>query len=222
MPNINLVETARMRHAYWGLRYSTEQCIAALDDSGLQYTRLEPDKLVGTVSRLLADNLIVGWFHGAAEIGPRALGARSMLADPRKRSNLVRLNKIKSREEWRPLAPSVLEDHFDEYFRTPVRSPFMNVACQVQEAVRHRIPAVVHVDGSARPQVVREADAPRYWSLIESFRRLTGVPVLLNTSFNLRNEPIVNSPRDAIRDFLFSPLDALVLEDCLVIKSERP
>jgi carbamoyltransferase len=215
---LDLLRTAEMPHAYWGLRYPPEDCRAALDNAGLKYRHLPEDELVRTVARLIADDHVVGWFHGAAEIGPRALGARSMLADPRKRRNVIRVNDLKSREVWRPLAPSVLEEHFAEFFTGPVRSPFMNVACQVSETARRHVPAIVHVDGTARPQAVSRRHAARYWALIDAFREVTGIPVLLNTSFNLRGEPIVHTPRNAVRDFLFSSLDALVLEDFLITR----
>ncbi len=217
-PAIELTRTAAMPHAYWGVRHRPEDCQAALDGAGLKYRHLAEDELVRTVARLLADGKIVGWFHGAAELGPRALGARSILADPRSRRAVVRVNDLKSREVWRPLAPSVLEEHFDAYFTSPVKSPFMNVATQVAESARRQVPAIVHVDGTARPQAVSRRDAPRYWALIDAFREVTGVPVLLNTSFNLRGEPIVHTPRNAVRDFLFSSLDVLVLEDFLVTR----
>ena len=217
-PDHTSQQSARMSHACWGLRYSCEECGVALETAGLKYQRLEEANLVQAVAQTIADGSIVGWFHGRAEIGPRALGARSILADPRHRSNVVRVNGIKARETWRPFAPSVLEEFFDEYFSSTVRSPFMNVACRVQREARHKVPAIVHVDGTARPQSVSKEDSPRYWALIDAFRQVTGIPVLLNTSFNLRNEPIVNTPRDAIRDFLFSPIDVLVLEDFLVTK----
>jgi carbamoyltransferase len=217
-PELDLSRTAGMPHAYWGLRYSAEECQAALANAGLKYRHLPEDELVQAVAQLIADDHIVGWFHGAAELGPRALGARSILADPRKRRNVIRVNALKSREVWRPLAPSVLEEHFEEYFTSPVRSPFMNVAGQVSAAARRQLPAIVHVDGTARPQAVSRAHAPRYWALIEAFRSITGTPVLLNTSFNLRGEPIVHTPRNAVRDFQFSSLDVLVLEDFLVTR----
>jgi carbamoyltransferase len=214
----DLRRTAKMPHAYWGLRYSADECQAALDNAGLKYRHLPEGDLVQAVAQLIADDHIVGWFHGAAEIGPRALGARSILADPRKRPNVIRVNDLKSREIWRPLAPSVLEEYFDQYFIAPVRSPFMNVACKVSDAARQRVPAVVHVDGTARPQVVSKEHSPRFWALIDAFRSRTETPVLLNTSFNLRGEPIVHTPRNAIRDFQFSSLDVLVLENYLVTK----
>lgn len=221
-PEIDLRRTAAMPHAYWGTQHTTDACRAALDSAGVHYRQLPEDALVRETARLLASGALVGWFQGRAEIGPRALGARSILADPRDRRNVVRVNHLKNREIWRPLAPSVLEESFDEYFDTPVRSPFMNVACTVRDGARERVPAVVHVDSTARPQAVSRRDAPRYWALIDAFREVTGVPVLLNTSFNLAGEPIVHTPRNAIRDFQFSPLDVLVLEDCLVMKGEQP
>jgi carbamoyltransferase len=217
-PALDLSRTAAMPHAYWGMRYSPEVCQAALDGAGLKYRHLPEDELVRTVARLLAEDKVVGWFHGSAEIGPRALGARSILADPRARTAVTRVNDLKSREIWRPLAPSVQAEHFDRFFTSPVPSPFMNVACQVAEAARRQVPAIVHVDGTARPQAVTREHAPRYWALIEAFRQVTGIPVLLNTSFNLRGEPIVHTPRNAVRDFLFSSLDVLVLEDFLVTR----
>jgi len=210
--------SAGMPHAYWGLQFESSECQSALDQAGLKYERLHEDALVSVVAQAIADGDVVGWFHGRAEIGPRALGARSILADPRKRSNVVRVNRIKSREVWRPFAPSVLEEDFDDFFQSTVRSPFMNVACPVRPSARRLVPAIVHVDGSARPQAVSRTHAPRYWRLIDAFRRITGVPVVLNTSFNLRGEPIVNSPRDAIRDFLIAPIEMLVLEDLVVRK----
>jgi len=217
-PNSLTIESAAMPHAFWGLQYSSDECQAALDKAGLKYVRLSEDALASTVAQAVADGSVVGWFHGRAEIGPRALGARSILADPRKRANVMRVNGIKSREVWRPFAPSVLEEHFDEYFESVVRSPFMNVACPVRYSARRLVPAIVHVDGTARPQSISSKHAPRYWKVVDGFRRITGLPLLLNTSFNLRGEPIVNSPRDAIRDFQISPIDMLALEDCVVTK----
>lgn len=212
--------TASMPHAYWGLEYGTSECAAALDRAGIRYEQFDEASLVAKVAQAIAGGAVVGWFHGRAEIGPRALGARSILADPRRRANIMHINGVKSREVWRPFAPSVLEEHFDDFFQSPVRSPFMNVACPVKPAARRLVPAIVHVDGTARPQSVSRTHAPRYWRLIEAFRGITGIPLLLNTSFNLRGEPIVNSPRDAIRDFLISPLDTLVMGDLVATKQK--
>ncbi len=164
---------------------------------------------------LLADGAIVGWFQGRAEFGPRALGNRSFLADPRRSDIRELLNaKVKLREWFRPLAPSMLEEG-DADVRSRAHDPFMITVLNVAEDQRDRIPAVVHVDGTARPQTVSRETNPRYWRLLAEFEALTGVPVLLNTSFNVQ-EPIVCTPTDAIRTFQASAFDVLVLEDHLV------
>jgi carbamoyltransferase len=166
----------------------------------------------------VANGRVVGWFQGRAEVGPRALGARSMLGDPRRRATLVRLNQIKGREMWRPIAPSVLLRDWHEYFQDSRPDPFMIVAARVRPEQRSRIPAVVHVDGSARPQSVDPATAPRFAALLEVFAARTGVAVLANTSFNLADEPIVNTPAQAIRTFQEGELDALAIGDNLVVR----
>jgi carbamoyltransferase len=208
----------RIDHAFWGPCFTDAEIEQALRAAGVGGRRVPDSELIDRVAAELARGRIVGWFSGRAEIGPRALGARSILADPRDRQVVARLNRIKGREIWRPLAPSVLAERFDEYFDAPVRSPFMNVSATVLPAARSLIPAVVHVDGSARPQLVDSGDCPRYWSLIRRFEELTGVPVVLNTSFNLAGEPIVNSPGDAVRTFLNSQIDLLVLDGWLMAK----
>ena len=188
---------------------------------GLRVTAMD-GRRVGRISALLAENRIIGWFQGRAEVGQRALGNRSILANPGDRANLVRVNQLKGREMWRPLAPSVLEEHLSELFEVEAaRSPFdfMLAAKQVRSAVAPVIPATVHVDGTARPQAVSRSTNPRYWSLIDRFRRLTGVPAVLNTSFNLAGSPIVNSPADAVDTFLKSDLEALVIGDYLATKN---
>ncbi len=150
-------------------------------------------------------------------MGPRALGARSILADVRSRAMLSRVNRLKGREAWRPLAPSVLAEHFHNYFEG-VSSPFMLCAAHVKEHVRRLVPAIVHVDGSARPQAVERETNPLFHQLISDVRSLTGFPMVLNTSFNLSHEPIVNTPADAVRSFLASELDVLALGTFLVMK----
>ena len=182
---------------------------------------LADDEMLPRVARLIADGAIVGWFQGRAEFGPRALGDRSFLADPRRSDMLQMLNeKVKLREWFRPLAPSLLEEASAEFFGRPHVDPFMVTVMQVAEAQRHRIPAVVHVDGSARPQTVSRRTNPRYWQLIKEFETLTGVPMLLNTSLNVQ-EPIVCSPQHALRTFENASFDALVLEDHLVVRSAQ-
>jgi len=177
--------------------------------------------LLPRVARLIADGAIVGWFQGRMEFGPRALGNRSFLADPRRADMRELLNKkVKLREWFRPLAPSMLEESSAEIFGVRRRDPFMVTVFTVAEGQRERIPAVIHVDNTARPQTVSRATNPRYWNLIKEFGRLTGVPALLNTSFNIQ-EPIVCSPRDAIRTFKGASFDALVLENNLALRAAQ-
>lgn len=210
----------RMRNAFLGPEYSNARCRQALDEAGLPVREITDDVLVQEVAQHLASGKIVAWFQGRAEIGPRALGARSILADPRDRSVLSRLNRLKGREIWRPVAPSVLAEEFSAYFAGSFRSPFMNVATQVRPEVRARVPAIVHVDGSARPQTIVRVDAPLYWSLVDQFRRITGIPLVVNTSFNLRHEPIVHTPTQAIRSFLAGGFDVLALGNHVVCRSD--
>lgn len=209
----------RMEHALWGPAFSQAAINAVLDRRGLAYRVLDEAELVDQVAELLAAEKVVGWFQGRAEVGPRALGARSLLGDPRTRRTLVRLNRIKSREMWRPLAPSVLAERFADYFSSPHASPFMIVASPVRPERQRLVPAVVHVDGSARPQSVQREIQPRFWALLRAFERRTGVPMVVNTSFNVAREPIVNTPDNAIDDFLKTETDALALGDALVLKS---
>lgn len=210
----------RMRNAFLGPEYSNARCRQALDEAGLPVRELTDDVLVLEVAQHLASGKIVAWFQGRAEIGPRALGARSVLADPRDRSVLSRLNRLKGREVWRPVAPSVLAEEFSAYFEGSFQSPFMNVATQVRPEVRARVPAIVHVDGSARPQAIVRADAPLYWSLVDQFRRITGIPLVVNTSLNLGHEPIVHTPTQAIRSFLAGGFDVLALGNHVVCRSD--
>jgi carbamoyltransferase len=209
-----------MEHAYYGPGFAPEECATALREAGLQFETLPDEKLLPRVARLLADGAIVGWFQGRMEFGPRALGNRSFLADPRRADMHQLLNrKVKMREWFRPLAPSMLEEVARTVFGRPHRDPFMITVLSVAPAQRATIPAVVHVDGTARPQTVSRKTNARYWQLIREFERLTGVPMLLNTSFNIQ-EPIVCSPRDAIKTFRTASFDALVLENHLVLRRE--
>ena len=163
---------------------------------------------------LLAAGKVVGWVQGGSEFGPRALGHRSILADPRDPGMKDRVNaRVKHRQSFRPFAPAVLAERAAEFFEGDEESPFMLLVKRVKPGVRDRIPAVVHVDGTARVQTVREEEDPRFHALIRAFAGLTGVPLVLNTSFNLRGEPIVETPGDAVECFLRSRLDALVVHD---------
>lgn len=208
----------RMRHAYFGPAFDSEACAQALRAAGLAFETLPDAEMLPRVAALIADGAIVGWFQGRAEFGPRALGNRSFLADPRRADMRELLNeKVKLREWFRPLAPSMLEEASTEVFGYPHDDPFMITVIDVAPEQRARIPAVVHVDGSARPQTVSRETNPRYWDLIRAFQVLTGVPMLLNTSFNVQ-EPIVCTPTDAIRTFGKASFEAMVLEDHLVLR----
>jgi carbamoyltransferase len=211
----------RMQHAYYGPAFSSEECASALRAGGLKFETLADEQMLPRVARLIADGAIVGWFQGRMEFGPRALGNRSFLADPRRSDMRELLNrKVKLREWFRPLAPSMLKEAAEELFGYPHYDPFMITVLNVLEEKRANIPAVVHVDGTARPQTVSREVNPRYWQLIHEFEKLTGVPLLLNTSFNVQ-EPIVLSPADAIKTFRRASFDALVLENHLVIRKEQ-
>jgi carbamoyltransferase len=171
---------------------------------------------VTEVASFLADGDIIGWFQGRMEWGPRALGNRSILADPRRADMKDILNRrIKHREPFRPFAPSILEEAVSDYFDAPGLSPFMQLAFPVRPEKRAEIPAPTHVDGTGRLQTVSRNANPRFWTLLQEFRRQTGVPVLLNTSFN-DNEPIVCRPQEAIDCFLRTQMDALVLGDFVI------
>lgn len=199
---------------YWGPKYSDTTLERLLRERSVTYTEL--DDGFKEVAKLIAEGNIIGWFQGRMEIGPRALGARSIVADPRRAEIRDRVNQLKGRESWRPLAPSVLAGHETDFFSPSSCSPFMLKASMVLPSQREVIRGVTHVDNSARYQSVLAITNPRYHSLINSFFQLTGVPIVLNTSFNHRSEPIVCTPEDALRNFDLCALDYLVLGRCLV------
>jgi carbamoyltransferase len=206
-----------MRHGYWGPSFDDGAIETALRTYKLRYAKLEDP--AGTAAELLAQGKILGWFQGRMEFGPRALGSRSILADPRDPEMNVKVNNaVKFREWWRPFAPSLKKEAAGEYLESATDSPFMILTGQVRPEKRSVIPAVTHVDGSARPQTVEKEINPPYWRLIDEFEKRTGVPVILNTSFNLRGEAIVHAPTDAIRTFFSSGMDALVIGSFLVEK----
>ena len=215
-----------MDHAYWGPEYSREEIRSAIDASGVAQkgcaiAELKEEELVRRAATIIADGRILGWFQGRAEWGPRALGNRSIVADPRKPEMKEILNRrIKHREIFRPFAPSILAEATGEYFEKSHPSPFMTLAYAVRPAMRDKIPAPTHVDGTGRLQTVTRDANPRYHALISAFRDLTGVPVVLNTSFN-DNEPIVCRPEEAIDCFQRTQMDALVLGDFLITRASR-
>jgi carbamoyltransferase len=219
---LNQPRKFRMEHAYYGPGFTSSECAQALQDAGLQFETLADEQMLPRVAQMIAEGAIIGWFQGRMEFGPRALGNRSFLADPRRSDMRDLLNKkVKLREWFRPLAPSMLEECAHKVFGRPHKDPFMITVLSVVEAERSAIPAVVHVDGTARPQTVSRKTNPRYWELIKQFQSISGVPMLLNTSFNIQ-EPIVCRPQDAINTFMRASFDALVLEDHLVLRQPRP
>jgi carbamoyltransferase len=233
----------RMRGSFLGPAFGAPEIQRALDRAGAQYRRLAEDQLLDSVAKMLAEGAVVGWFQGRMEFGPRALGNRSILGDPRnsKMQSVMNL-KIKYRESFRPFAPAVLVERTDEYFELDRPSPYMALVANVREELRKpmtdqqrklfgieklnvprsAIPAVTHVDYSARIQTVDARTNPRFHRLIERFAALTGCPVLVNTSFNVRGEPIVCTPEDAYRCFMRTEMDVLVVEDFVLEKSAQP
>ncbi len=233
----------RMGGALLGPRYTNDEITAALDRLGARYAVLPDPALLPRVAELLAAEKVVGWFQGRMEFGPRALGNRSILGDPRSpRMQSVMNRKIKQRESFRPFAPAVKADKAAEWFALDRPSPYMLVVAPVREdrrlpldpadaertglaklqVPRSTIPAVTHVDDSARVQTVDDRTHPRFYRLLDHFERLTGCPVLINTSFNVRGEPIVCTPEDAYRCFMGTDMDHLVLENVLLAKRDQP
>jgi carbamoyltransferase len=205
-----------MEHAFLGPEYPEAEIEQLLRDAKLAYRR--PPDIVRESARLLAENKVLGWFQGRMEFGPRALGARSILASPIDPSMQERLNQIKDREDFRPVAPVVLEEAAADWFEGAGRSPFMLFVYRVRADKAERIPAVRHVDGTARIQTINRGQHGAYYDLVRAFGELTGVPVLVNTSFNTRGEPIVCTPRDALESFCTTALDALAIGPFLLEK----
>ncbi|WP_248323275.1 carbamoyltransferase C-terminal domain-containing protein [Caballeronia sp. Sq4a] len=205
-----------MNHAYLGPRYEDDEIEQFLKWSKTPYRRL--NDIASETAEILASNRVIGWYQGRTEFGPRALGARSILASPIDPSMQARLNEIKDREDFRPVAPVVMEEHAADWFVDARVAPFMLFVFDVREDMKSRIPAVTHIDGTARVQTVNRSQHPLYYDLLAAFKARTGVPVLVNTSFNTRGEPMVNSPRDALESFWTSPLDALVIGPFLIEK----
>lgn len=232
-----------MQGAYLGPAFSMDEVRRRLDALGAKYHVLSDDELFPRVARILAEENVVGWFQGRMEFGPRALGARSIIGDARSRTMQSVMNlKIKYRESFRPFAPSVLAERVADFFEHDRESPYMLMVAPVREelrvpmtpeqqklfgieklnVVRSTLPSITHVDYSARIQTVHAETNPRYYRLISEFEKLTGVPVIVNTSFNVRGEPIVCTPEDAYRCFMRTEMDYLVIENCLLAKSEQP
>jgi len=211
-----------MEHAFYGPEFNDHEIAAALTAKGFKPQAMsDEEQLLQKCVEYLVSGKVIAWFQGRMEFGPRALGSRSFLADPRNASIKDVINeKIKERELFRPFAPSVKEECVSDYFEINQQSPFMNITAPVRKEKRNEIPSVTHVDGSARIQTVSRAHNPRYWRLLDFFQKRTGVPVLLNTSFNIQ-EPIVCTPEEAIETFKRSKVDALAIGDYFITREGR-
>jgi carbamoyltransferase len=214
-------ERFQMRHAYWGPEHGERAQRLAAESASMPMRVLAADRLTEVAARLLRAGLVMGWYQGRSEWGPRALGNRSILADPTRPDMKDLINaKIKRREMFRPFAPTILRHAVHTYFEQDVFSPFMMHVVKIRPAWRERLPAVCHVDGTGRLQSIERETNPAYFDLIEAFGRLSGIPVVLNTSFN-ENEPIVDTPEQALQCFLRTGLDAICLGPHLVVKPEH-
>ena len=206
--------------AYLGPAFSDEEIETYLVGRNVKFRKCSREELLRTTARLISDQKVVGWFQGRMEFGPRALGSRSILADARNPENKDIVNlKIKFRESFRPFAPAVLLEHASEYFDLDRPSPYMLLVAQVRPD-RRVIPSVTHVDRSARIQTVKREDNPLFYDLISAFYKLTGVAVIINTSFNVRGEPIVCTPDDAFMCFMRTQMDHLAMGSYLLDKEE--
>jgi carbamoyltransferase len=235
-------EEDQMKGSYLGSSFKSSEVEKNLKEFKLKYHKMERKKLINYVAEKLANKNAIGWFQGKSEFGPRALGSRSILADPRCENMQKNLNlKIKFRESFRPFAPAVLADKASEWFDLNQESPYMQIVSNIKEnkknnnirqpknltmaeimkIKRSQVPAITHVDFSARIQTVTNVNNKIFYDLLEAFYNLTNCPILINTSFNVRGEPIVDSPTDAIKCFLGTNLDYLVIEDFILDKEEQ-
>lgn len=231
-----------MRGGYLGPEYSSNEIAQKLIGCNAVFTTHTPDEIIDKAAHSLAEGKAIGWMNGRMEFGPRSLGGRSILADPRSPKMQKQLNlKVKFRESFRPFAPSILREHLDEWFDIDVDSPYMLFVANVKKnkmigltpeeqklfgiaklnTIRSEIPSVMHVDYSARIQTVHSETNPRFHQLLNRFYELTGCPILVNTSFNVRGEPIVCTPEDAFRCFMGTDLDALVVGDVFLEKKQQ-
>ena len=231
-----------MKGSYLGPSYNDNLIKAELANLGAIFTKIPTEEIASTTANLLAENNAIGWFQGRMEFGPRALGSRSILADPRSEKTQRNLNlKVKYRESFRPFAPSITRELLSDWFELNHDSPYMLLVANVKKELRRKmtdqeknlfgidklnvsrssIPAVTHVDYSARIQTVHKETNPLYHSLIKEFQTITGFPVLVNTSFNVRGEPIVCTPSDAFRCFMGTDLDFLVIGNFILDKRNQ-
>ena len=231
-----------MKGSYLGPEYSQEQIEARLTESGVKFKVLSEEEMIASTADALANGKAIGWFQGRMEFGPRSLGGRSILGDPRDPAMQKTLNlRVKYRESFRPFAPSVLREDVADWFELDSDSPYMLLVADVAEQHRREmseeeqalfgidklnvprssIPAITHVDYSARVQTVHEETNPRYYALIKDFKEKTGCPILVNTSFNVRGEPIVCTPEDAFRCFMGTGIEVLVCGNCFLEKEDQ-
>ncbi len=216
--NCGKLKNRKLESIYLGPEYSDNEIRETLTACGLAFT-VESD-IATAAARLISNGKVIGWFQGRMEGGPRALGSRSILADPRTVASRDRVNSvIKYRELWRPFCPSMTEEGAKRYFTDYTHAPFMILTFRTNERAAKEVPAIVHIDQTARPQIVTEDQNPRYHRLLTAFQKESGVPVLLNTSFNVKGEPIVCTPHDAIRTFFATGMDALAIGNCLIRKA---
>jgi carbamoyltransferase len=209
-----------MNHVYLGPSFSEKYIENFLKDNNIRYKKLSEKQLCKKVAKLILENNIVGWFQGKMEWGPRALGNRSILANPCNPQIKDILNKkVKKREPFRPFAPTILENKAKDYFKVNEKSAFMQFVFPVKKTKRKNIPSALHIDGTARPQMLRKKDNERFYRLVKEFEKLTGVPLLINTSFNVRGEPIVCTPEDAYSCFMNTGIDFLIIERFMLSKS---
>jgi carbamoyltransferase len=221
--NVAIDEETHWEHVYFGPEYSQEEVLSVLESFSNKIRWERYDNIASIIAREIAGGKVAGWFQGRMEFGPRALGNRSILADSRNAAMKEIINeKVKRREPFRPFAPAVLEEEAEEYFDLTGMSdsPFMLFTVPAKYDKQKIIPAVIHVDGTARIQTVSRKTNPRFWDLIKEFKVITTVPVVLNTSFNVKNEPIVCSPRDALECFLSTNIDCVAISDFFVTKRD--
>lgn len=208
-----------MKHAYLGPDIDDEAARGSIERSGASFKRIGEDDIPSEIGECLARGEVVGWMHGRMEFGPRALGARSLLASPSNPGMWKRVNEIKGREWWRPVAPSILEEEAPRYLNETFESPFMLLRMTTRDLATEKMPAVIHVDGSTRPQTVSEANNPAYWRTIKEFRRLTGVPAVINTSLNLKGDPICLDANDGLKTFFLSGIDVILIGNYFLRKN---
>ncbi|MHB9011049.1 MAG: carbamoyltransferase family protein [Ignavibacteriaceae bacterium] len=215
---LNKPRNVIMTNAYLGSKFTDEEIEKVLKENGVEYKKFKDEETIEETAKLLANGAVIGWFQGRTEFGPRALGNRSVLTNPGRLDAKDQINaKIKKRESFRPFAPSILREYVSEYFESDDDVYFMEKVFKIKADKRKLIPAVTHVDGTGRLQTVHKDVSPKYYSLIDKFREKTGLPLLLNTSFN-ENEPIVNTPQEALDCFLRTEMDAIVLGNCVVMR----